>query len=374
MGSDIVYVAVDVDDKSFHGCGIYNETGEVIEFASRPTAGHLVEKLKKFSQEGKKVKVCYEATYLGYSLQRDLVKHGFECDVIAPSLVPVKHGKSVKTDRIDCREMAVYYMNGQLTAVNIPTEEEEVVRDIVRTRRFLSEQQTRLKLHILSTCRRMGLNYREGEDNKKRYHWTKAHREWLAKETKTEHYCKNEYNITMLLGQLEEFERRIGLYDSKLVELAQRGDYLEKVKALCCYRGIELLTAMTLITELRDIKRFSHPKQLCSYAGMDLREYSSGGHERRYRMSKMGNRHIRTSVIESCQRAWKTPKVGKALRARRADVKDKFINIADRCMARLYKKSRHLLQNGKMANKVKVACAREMLCFVWESLQAVQTV
>lgn len=343
----------------------------MIEFVSRPTAGHLARKLAEIRQGCSGIKVCYEATYLGFSLQRELAKQGYECEVIAPSLIPVKHGKVVKNDRIDCREMAVYYVNGQLTAVHIPSVDEETVRDIVRTRRFISNQQSALKLHIMATCRRIGLNYRDGADDKKSHYWTKKHRNWLIIEMKKDGYKTHEFNLSELLMQLENIERRIEVYDFKLAEIGESDAYRDKVKALRCYRGIELLTAMTLISELNDIRRFSHPKQLCSYAGMDLREYSSGGHEKRYRMSKMGNRHIRTCVVEACQLASKIPQVSKVLRARRKDANDKFVQIADRCMERLYKKSQRLLHRGKMANKVKVACAREMLCFVWESLRVV---
>jgi len=369
MGGNIFYVAVDVDDKNFHGCGINGQTGEIVEFVTRPGAGQLAKKLAEFRREGSEIKVCYEATYLGFSLQRDLAKHGFACEVIAPSMIPRKAGLGVKTDRVDSHEMAVYYMNGQLTAVHIPTVAEETVRDTVRARRFVSDQQASLKLHILSTCKRMGLHYREVNDKTKKHYWTKVHREWLTKKIKEE-YSHQEFTMTMLLMQLQDLERRIELYDAKIVEIAESPNYREKVKSLSCYRGIELITAMTLITELHDIRRFKHPKQLCSYAGMDLREYSSGGHERRYGMSKMGNRHIRTSVIEACQQAKRIPNVGKSLKARRGGAKEKYIEIADRCMSRLYKKSQRMLENGKMGNKVKVACAREMLCFVWESLHA----
>lgn len=370
MNKGIFFIGIDVDDKSFHGCGINRETGEIREFKCKPAVGYLAKELEKFKEGGEELRTCYEATYLGFTLHRDLVRRGYQCDVIAPSLIPRKHGKAVKNDRIDSYEMASYYMNGQLTKVHVPSVEEEMVRDMVRSRRFMSEQQASLKLHILSSCRRIGLDYRGDLEGKRVNYWTKSHRSWLSRQLKEVKYREHEFNMRMLLQQLEESEARIRVYDERLAQEAQRPTYREKVKALRCYRGIELITAMTLITELHDIRRFSHPKQLCSYAGMDLREYSSGGHERRYRMSKMGNRHIRTSVIEACQQAKRIPHVGKTLRSRRAGVNERYIKIADRCMERLYKKSQRLLGRDKMANKVKVACAREMLCFVWESLRA----
>lgn len=363
---DVVYVGLDVDDKKFHGSALDKRSGALTRFVSNPTIGHLMKKLEEFKGEGKEMKVCYEATYLGYSLQRGLSERGVNCAVIAPSLIPRKPGESIKTDKIDSKNLAIYYSNGQLTEVNIPSEEDEEARAIVRTRNFFSIQQRRIKLHILSNCRRMGINYRVETGNENGHHWTKGHREWLERQIKGR--AGYEFNMTMLMGQLEEIERRIELYDEKVEEISKVEKYRERVKALISYRGIELTTAMTLITELVDIKRFKHPKKLCSYAGMDLVEYSSGGKERRYSMSKKGNQHIRRSIIEACQRAGNLPRVGKTLKARRAGIAEEYIEVAERCMNRLYKKWRRLMQRGKPTNKVKVACARELLCFVWESL------
>src|SRR3990167_3104620 len=140
MSKSIFFIAVDVDDNSFHGCGLNRETGEMREFACRPSVGYLAKKLDEFKKDGFEIRVCYEATYLGFSLQRALAKQGYHCEVIAPSLIPERAGKRVKTDRLDCRKMAEYYANGQLTAVHVPRLEEEMVRDLVRTRKFLSQQ------------------------------------------------------------------------------------------------------------------------------------------------------------------------------------------------------------------------------------------
>lgn len=370
MKQGIFFIAIDVDDNSFHGCGVNKETGEVREFACRSSIGHLDKKLAGFKEDCLEMKICYEATYLGFSLCRALEKKGYFCEVIAPSLIPEMPGKQIKTDRIDSKKMAIYYSNGQLTGVHVPTLAEEMARDLVRSRKFLGRQMSKFKLHILSACRRVGINYHEGEGNQKKHYWTQEHRVWLAKKIKEQENCDLTFNITTLIKQLDQIAETIELYDVEIIRLAERVEYKEKVSALCCYRGMDVLTAMTLTTELGDIKRFEHPRQLCSYAGMEIVEYSSGGHQHQYRMSKMGNKNIRTSVIESCQTARQIPKISKSLKVRRQDVNLKYVEIADRCMNRLYVKSKKLLSRGKTANKVKVACAREMLCFVWESLRA----
>lgn len=147
--------------------------------------------------------------------------------------------------------------------------------------------------------------------------------------------------------------------------------YRAKKDALCCLRGVSTLTAITLITEIGDVRRFAHPKMLTSYAGLDVSEYSSGGKEKKLGITKQGNRRIRTAAVESCQRAGQRCYISKRLKADRKGQPDKVVAIADKCMSRLRKKSLRLQYAGKHVNKVKVACAREFLCFTWEILREV---
>ena len=160
-------------------------------------------------------------------------------------------------------------------------------------------------------------------------------------------------------------------YEAEIQRIAGETTYVHKVKALTCYRGIDILSAMTLIVEIGDVKRFSHPAKLCSYAGLDIQEYSSGGKERKFGITKLGNARIRKTVIESSQQSWRAPHWNRRVRQARKEAAEQYCQIADRCMHRLYKKSKRLLMRGKEKNKVTVACAREQLCFIWESLQAV---
>ena len=175
-------------------------------------------------------------------------------------------------------------------------------------------------------------------------------------------------NLLLLLSQVESIEQQLDLYDEQISQIAQQEKYRKKVRTLCCYRGISTLSAMTLIAEIGDIRRFGHPSKLTSYSGMDLTEYSSGGKQKRFGMSKMGNGNIRTTVIESCQNVFNIPKISKQLKQRREGTEMNLIEISDRCMRRLYKKSSRMLHKGKPKNKIKVACARELLGFIWESL------
>jgi len=365
----LFYAGIDVDDKSFHVAVVCNLTNEITEFKCAPNPSSLFKKFTKLKIEKKDLMVCYEASYLGFSLYRELSEKGFVCEVIAPSLIPELPGKKQKTDKIDARKLAEFYMKGLLTAVHVPDLNEEMDRDLIRSRKFLAHQASRLKNHITSLCRTLGWNYR-AETGRKSY-WITSHFYWLDTKINS---CKNlslKVNLKLLTRQLEQTLENISLYDTEIENLSEQQKYAPKVKALNCYRGLNTPTSMALITELGDIHRFSSPTNLASYGGFDLIESSSGGKEHKYCISKDGNKHIRTAVIEACQFALAPPKASLQLKIRRREVDKNLVDIADRCMTRLHKKGTRLLYKGKNRNKIKVACAREMLGFIWETLKAV---
>jgi transposase len=370
MRKSIIFVGVDVDDQNFH-IGAIDEGGEIRELCSKPQLNSLVKQLKKLETKTTDLKICYEAGYLGYSLCRDLRKLGFDCEVIAPTHIPREaSGKSKKTDRIDANKLARFYQQGLLTAVTVPTDQQECDRDLIRTRRFVSDQCKQTQRYILSMCRRMGWNYRQESDRKAANHWTFEHRRWLEAKLRSHapHPSLN-FGLSNMLIYLKQLENQIEHFDKEIERLSQSETYQKPVSALGCYRGIGVLHAMTICTELQDIKRFDHPRRLTSYVGLDIREFSSGGKENKLGITKMGNKYVRTAVVEACQLAFTKPKVGPPLKKRRVGADPKYIEIADRCMQRLYRKSNHLLHRGKSRNPVKVACAREMLGFIWESLR-----
>lgn len=365
--SPVFFLGLDVDDKNFHGFAISPTTGEITDFRCAPNTLALSKQLKKISNKPESFKICYEASYLGFSLCRSLRDLGYHCDVIAPSLIPEKKGRKVKTDRLDAEKLARLYLGQLLTVVHVPDLSQEADRDLVRSRKFLSDQLVRVKKHINSLVRRRGLNFKTEDKGKK--NWTMEYIRWLKTNVKNETQLSVKVNLEILLRQYEGINERIFEFDQHIEKICEQDEYKDKVAALICYRGISQLTAITLVTELGDIKRFSHPRQLTSYAGLDIIERSSGGIERKFGISKDGNRFIRTAVVESCQTVSLPVMVSRHIAKRRTEASEVSINIADRCMKRLNVKSRKLLQRGKPRNKVKVACAREMLGFIWESLR-----
>lgn len=365
---NILYIGIDVDDKAFHGAGFCEKTGEVFEFSCRPQADSLLKKLKTFQKQGFKLKTCYEATYIGYSLHRFLVSKDISNNIVAPSLIPKISGQCVKTDRLDSKKLAIYLSKDLLTPVSIPNEQDEEVRNIIRSRSFLVSQRACLRRHILSLSRRYGLNYRE--EIKAKSHWTIKHIAWLFKKAKGLS-AEMKYNLNLLLAQQEQIGQSIQEYNKRIEEFSQRPKYQHKKSALCCFRGMDTLSAMSLIIEIGDVKRFPHPRKLSAYAGFDVREYSSGGKERKFSISKLGNKQIRTAVVEACQQINHSHRISRRLKLARQDQPKEIIDIADKCIRRLRKKWFHLYHAGKQKNKIKVACAREYLSFIWEALQAI---
>lgn len=363
------YGSIDVDENYFNVALIKTVGEELLHFKCQSNVSAMIKKIKQKNINLKDIQLCYEATYLGYSLHRDLKAKGIKCEVIAPSLIPKTPGKKIKTDRLDCIKLAQYYFKGMLTPVHIPDEEDETVRDLIRSRKLLVDQVKKIKTHIISLSKRMGLDYRKQRGIPNAAYWTGIHYQWLEKQiNQLPENSPLRLNLSRLLSTCNNVEIFISSYDEQISSIAQRPKYKNKVKALNCFRGFKDLSSLTLVTELGDIRRFPHPSKVAAYSGLSIREYTSGGKELRFGITKQGNRILRTVVVEACQFSFKPPGVSKDLKERRKGADPEYITIADRCMHRLNKKSTRMSINRKHRNKIKVACAREMLCFVWEAL------
>jgi transposase len=364
-----MYVGIDVDDSAFHASALFVESGELIEIKCRPTAKGLDTKLKEISKKypKHKMKLCYEATYIGFSLKRELEDLGYDCVVVSPSSIPRVHGNQVKTDRLDAGKLAQFLASGLLTIVSVPEKEEERDRDLMRSRQFVLHQLSEIRTHIQSLLRRNGIHFKS--ETGSLAHWTDRHMCWLDRKIDAVEGSLK-LNLKFLVQQMKWLDHTLNEYGSAVEELAKSEKYKKRAESLVCYHGIKNIFAMTMITEIGDVNRFAHPNKLTSWMGFDIREYSSGGKHNRLGITKHGNKYLRTAFVEANQRLPKNQCVSKVLKSRRQDIDIKFIAIADRCRERISKKGKRLLFSGKHPNKVKVACAREMVGFVWESLRA----
>jgi len=255
-----------------------------------------------------------------------------------------------------------------MTFVAVPEIDQEQDRDLLRSRQKMLAHQQELRTHIQALLRRNGRHFKAETHYKS--HWTKAHYFWLERAIEAGS-GSFKINLALLIRQLKGIDSLLAEYGQQIETLAREQRYEKSVQALTCYKGIKNLFALTMITEIGDVKRFPHSRQLTSWIGMDIREYSSGSKHNRFGITKHGNRYLHTAFVEANQRGYRTARISNDLKARRKNTAPEFIDIADRCLKRLNAKGNRLLIAGKHPDKVKVACAREMVGFVWESLNKV---
>ena len=298
MKQTLVYVGLDVDDTQYLGSALNKNTGEVIDFQCRPTLKGLLAQLDKLARHfpGCSIRTCYEASYIGYTLQRDLMAQGIHCDVVAPTSIPTPRGKAIKTDRLDAGYLAQFYANGLLTIGQSPDAEQEQDRDLLRSRQNLLKHQTDLRRHLQALLRRNGLHDKAQTQNNT--HWTIHHYGWLER-TIDGVSGSLKGNLELLLRQLKGLNDILTAYGQQIETLANTPRYQKPVQALTCYKGIKPIFALTMMTEIGDVQRFAHPRHLVSWIGMASREYSSGGKQNRFGITKQGNRYLRHGIYRS---------------------------------------------------------------------------
>jgi len=334
--------------------------------ANEPGAVHRL--IRKLEREGEgAVQCCYEAGPTGYVLKRQLDRAGIACQVIAPSLIPVKPGSAIKTDRRDARKLAELLRAGMLTEVKPPTEDEESVRDLTRSRDDAQRDLTRARNRLAKFMLRRGVVY--AVDRKPT--WSQKYRSWLR--ALTFERTADQVIFEDYLLAVEQTEARLAALTDQIERFAEESPWCERVQALRCFHGINTVTALALVTEIHDPRRFVHPRRLMSYLGLVPRESSSGMRERRGGITGAGNRHVRRLLVEAAWHYRHKPVVGRALRLRRQGQDPKAIALADRALRRLTLRQRRMLHQGKHPNLVTIAIARELVGFVWNVLHTSAT-
>jgi transposase len=317
----------------------------------------LVKRLKR--EAPGELRVGYEAGPCGYALQRELRAAGVECIVVAPSLIPVKPGERVKTDRRDARKLAECLRAGTLTEVHPPTPEQEAARDLCRCREDVRQDLERSRHRMGKLLLRRALVHPGCA-------WTQAHRTWL-RSLRFEEAADRAVFEDYLLA-IEHLEERLRGLEEKLAGLSVQEPYREPVGWLRCFRGIDTVTAMTIVTELHGFERFRTARELMAYLGLVPSEHSSGGKQRRGAITKAGNSHLRRVLVEAAWHYRHRPGESAALRKRREGQPAWAIAIADRAQQRLHKRFWRLLGRGKAHNKTVTAVARELVGFLWATL------
>jgi len=358
MKNQITYVAMDTHKKQHQIALQYPGQTEIVAFTIANTLRDLQKMVKKILRQASgPVHFCYEAGVCGFTLKRRIEELGGRCFVIAPSLVPRKPGERVKTDRRDAKKLLELFQAGLLTEVQAPNEVQEAARELTRLRETAQENLKRIRHQILKFLTRHGYVYAEGR------HWTQKHLTWLH---------ALEFSDPQLTGVFEHYFAemvhclsRLQHLDQEVTQLAQSPDYREIVRLLCCFHGIDTLTAITLLTEIFEFGRFASPRQLMSYLGLTPGEDSSGERQRKGAITKTGNARVRRLLNEAAWHYRHRYLPSGALQKRRAGQPAWAIAIADAAGRRLSQRFRHLVYNGKLPTKANIAVARELAGFIW---------
>jgi transposase len=336
--------------------------GEPVEWTEDTTAEavrRLARRLQRLSPGG--VRCCYEAGPTGYALQRQLRGAGIDCTVIAPSMTPVRPGSRIKTDRRDARHLGELFRAGMLTEVHPPSETDEALRDLCRCRDDVRVDLLRARHRLGKFLLRRHLIYRQTK-----HHWGTRHLAWLEQLRFDDAMSQATFDSYFLAVQ--QLQERLLQLDARLAEFGAQEPYREPVAALRCFKGIDTVTAVCLVAELHDFRRFHSPRQLAAYVGLVPSERSSGEREQRGSITKSGNRQVRRLLVEASWHHRHRPALSRPLRARREGQPARVLAIADRAQERLAARYRRMSEAGKVHPKTIVAMARELCGYLWAAL------
>jgi transposase len=356
---NVRFIGLDVHAETI-AVAVAEPDGEVRSLGTIPNRpepiGRLIRKLGKAEQ----LRVCYEAGPTGYVLYWQLSELGVKCEVIAPTLVPVKAGDRVKTDRRDAEKLARCYRAGDLTPVWVPDAAHEALRDLVRARLAAKRDQLRARNRLSKFLLRQGRRVPQGVTP-----WGTRHLAWVQQQS-FEQAAQQATLLDYLHEVVHEAERIVRLersIDTAIETLPQKMRAV--IDALQSLRGIAKVSAVSIMAELGEVSRFENPRQLMGYSGIVSREHSSGERTRRGGISKAGSAHLRRIVIEAAWGYRHRPNLAPKLLARQRDLPEEIKAIAWKAQHRLHARYAKLLAKGKAKQQAITAVGRELLGFIW---------
>lgn len=352
------FIGLDVH-KADISVGIANaDRGEAGYYGTIENKAHsYIRVAKKLSKNGEEILFCYEAGPCGYEVYRQLSKAGYDCVVIAPSLIPKKAGDRVKTDRRDAVSLARLLRAGELTPIWVPDEEQEAMRDLTRAREDMKamERQSRQRLG--------GFLLRHGKAYPGRSKWTKTYFRWLESlrfETAAQQIVFQEY-----IDIVKDAQRRVAAMEEEMRKALTVWTLKPVVEGLMALRGVDLIAAMTIIAEIGDITRFESPRQLMAHLGLVPSEHSSGERQKRGGITKTGNGHARRVLVEASW-SYRLPARKTAHLRKKAEKASKTVQeIAWKAQKRLCSRYWYLIHKGKLPVQSCTAVARELVGFIW---------
>jgi transposase len=366
MDKLITYVGLDVHKDTIAialaGSDWRGEVREYGKIANTPAA--LKAAAVKLARGGGELRFCYEAGPCGYGIQRQLAASGHGCVVVAPSLIPRRPGERIKTDRRDAINLAKLHRAGELTAVWVPDQAHEALRDLVRARLASVRPLRHARQQLSGFLLRHGHHYH-------RPAWTLMHRRWLAGlrfEQPVHHIVLED-----CIAAVEAATARRDRLEAHIAAAVPNWSLAPLVRALQALRGMALVVAATVVVELGDITRFTNPRQLMAYLGLVPSEHSSGATRRQGGITKAGNGAARRMLIEAAWSYRFPARISRELLLRQEGLSKAIRDVAWKAQERLCRRYRKLTQVGKLPTVVTTAIARELSGFVWAIAQLVHS-
>ena len=348
--------AVAIAEASRRGEVRYLGEVEASEAATRKLVAKLAAKYDRLT-------FAYEAGPTGYGLYRLIESLGHTCIVAAPSLIPKKAGERVKTNRRDAEGLARLLRAGELTAVWVPDDRHEAMRELTRGRDAARQDLTRKRQQVSSMLLRLGRHYPGVKT------WNARHRSWLAN-LKLDHR-EQRFVLEELLQAERQAGERVERLEQAIREAIADWSLGFMVPALMAMRGVDLVAAVTVLAEIGDLSRFKNPRQLMAYLGLVPSERSTGESVKRGSITKAGNGRARRVLVEAAWCYRHPPRVGYEKQAQVAAAPRRAREIAWKAQVRLCKRFRMLSRKGKKSTVVATAIARELAAFMWAIVREV---
>lgn len=356
--SKLRFVGLDVHKDTIVIAVAEEGPGEAAVLGTYPhDVAKVVKRLVKLEADVAQLRVCYEAGPTGFGLCRRLKQAGIDCVVVAPSLVPQQAGARVKTDRRDARRLAHFLRSGDLTAVWVPDEQTEALRDLERSRDDAKNAERVARHQLDKFLLRNERVFRDGRS------WTMKHLAWL-KQQKFDDPCK-QCVMDDYVKAVEDATERVKRLSKEIERFVERTAVAPLVRAFKAFRGISTLSAVVIAAEIGDLRRFQTARQFMAFVGLVVSEHSSGKTIQRGPLTRTGNSHVRRILIEAAQHYRHRPTLSAALRERQEGVSPEVTAIAWKAQQRLCKRLTYLLEQNKPRNKAIAAVARELAGFVW---------
>lgn len=364
MSKTVHYVGLDVHKETIAVAIAPQHSTEVRAYGIIGGTLEAVDKLvKKLTQEKVELRFVYEAGPCGYVIHRHLKSKGHHCDVVSPSLIPKKASDRVKTDRRDAEQLARLYRAGELTAIHVPDQEDEAIRDLIRARTTAMDDQRRARLRLKGFLLRLGFRY-TGKSS-----WTDAHKRYLSGLLMPQ--PAQQIVFQEHLHAINDATERLDRLTQALHDALPEWKWEPVVRGLMSLRGVQVLTAMTLVAEAGDLSRFKEARQVMNFFGLTPSEHSSGGKRVQGGITKCGNAHCRRVLTEAAWHYRLKPLVSEAMQKRQENQSKEVRLIAWKAQQRLHKRFKRLAAHKKSVVAAS-AIARELTGFVWAIACAVK--